>query len=143
MTIESDLDKLIQKLSSAKSHIDDLILQVEQLENQKKEACELATFSLSQLRMLQEDINRLDLADHDKHISKLQKLASDQKQELFDKDSELKNIIEDLEHYFIQSQQQSIMLKEYEKLQEHTSKLFLNSFGWRLLMRGKINENFI
>ena len=128
MTIESDLDKLIEKLSSAKSKIDDLILQIEQLENQKKEACELATFSLLQLRKLQEDMNRLDHVDHDKDISKLQKLASDQKQELLYKDSELKTIIEDLEHYFIQSRQQSIMLEKYEKLQEQMSKLLLNYF---------------
>ena len=128
MTIESNLDKLIEKVSSVKSTIDDLILQLEQLENQKKEACEIATFSLLQLRKLQEETNRLDQVDHDKDISKLQKLASDQKQELFDKDSELKNILGDLEHYFVQSRQQSIMLKKYEKLNEHMSDLLLNSF---------------
>ena len=128
MTIEPDLDKLIEKLSSAKLKIDDLILQVEQLENQKKQACDLATSSLLQLRKLQEETNRLDQVDHDKDISKLQKLANDQKQELFDKDAELKNIIEDLEHYFVQSCQQNIMLEKYKQLQEHMSKLIVNYF---------------
>ena len=73
MTIQSAIDELLQKVSAAQSQIDDLVLQVKILEKQKMEAREELECTLIQAHQLQEDFERLCLADRQRqgHLDEL------------------------------------------------------------------------
>ena len=73
MTIQSALDELLQKVSAAQSQIDNLVLQVKILEKQKMEAREELECTLIQAHQLQEDFERLCLADRQRqgHLDEL------------------------------------------------------------------------
>ena len=68
MTIETTLQELIKQVSIAQSQIDHLVLEVKKFEKQKAEAREETEHSLLQLQKLQEEFEKLYLADQQKQI---------------------------------------------------------------------------
>ena len=51
------------------------------------------------------------------------------KQSLSDKSSQLETVLEELEHYFIQSRKQLIMLKKYEDIQRRSTAIITDLAG--------------
>ena len=69
------------------------------------------------------------VASHAKELGELQNSVNELRQELLDQSAELEKVMEELEHYFVQSRQQLIMLAEHARLQERATALISNSLN--------------
>ena len=58
-----------------------------------------------------------EVGSQQEHVLSLEQELALVKQSLSEKSSQLETVLEELEHYFIQSRQQLIMLKKYEDIQ--------------------------
>lgn len=106
MTIESVLQELIKKVSDAQSRIDDLVLQVKKLEQQRAEAREETEHSLRQLQQLQEEFEQLYRSAGEERVMTLES-------ELSERGLQLDQMQEELEHQFLSNQQKKDMLDTY------------------------------
>ena len=69
------------------------------------------------------------VASHAKELGELQNSVNELRRELLDQSAELEKVMEELEHYFVQSRQQLIMLAEHARLQERATALISNSLN--------------
>ena len=70
-----------------------------------------------------------DRRAQDKRISELQKSVDQLNHQLSGQEVELQKVMEELEHYFIKSHNQSIMLTDHIKCQERATSLLLMSLN--------------
>ena len=69
------------------------------------------------------------VATHAKELDEMRNAVNELEQEVSDRNAELEKVMEELEHYFVQSREQSIMLEEHVNLQERTTALIANSLS--------------
>ena len=69
------------------------------------------------------------VATHAKELDEMRNAVNELEQEVSDQNAELEKVMEELEHYFVQSREQSIMLEEHVNLQERTTALIANSLS--------------
>jgi len=111
-----DLEKEKQELSAA-------------LEKEKQE---LSAALEKEKQELSADLEKEKVAlaaSHAKELGELQNSVNELRQELLDQSAELEKVMEELEHYFVQSRQQLIMLAEHVRLQERATALISNSLN--------------
>ena len=69
------------------------------------------------------------VATHAKELDDMRNAVNELRQEVFDQNAELEKVMEELEHYFVHSREQSIMLQEHVNLQERATALIANSLS--------------
>ena len=69
------------------------------------------------------------VATHAKELDEMRNAVNELEQEVSDQNAELEKVMEELEHYFLQSREQSKMLEEHVNLQERTTALIANSLS--------------
>ena len=110
------------------------------LEKEKQELCaalekekqELSAALEKEKQELSADLEKEKVAlaaSHAKELGELQNSVNELRQELLDQSAELEKVMEELEHYFLQSRQQLIMLAEHASLQERATALISNSLN--------------
>ena len=89
------------------------------------------TYALQRAMALEGELVGLkcDRRAQDKRISELQKSVDQLNHQLSGQEVELQKVMEELEHYFIKSHNQSIMLTDHIKCQERATSLLLMSLN--------------
>ena len=135
--VQESLEQLFQDDQAKRRQIEEMQHQLTELRRQQQED------ALQQEKVLKEDhaaaIEQLS-QDHaavveqlsQDHAAVVEQLSQDEatvKQQFSEKCSEHDLALEQLEYYFLQSRQKSIMLEKYEKLHEKSVALIQSSFG--------------
>ena len=120
--LQEDFERLCLVDQQRQDQLDELNRQVvsklADLEQQKQD------FSI-ELEKEKEEL----VATHAKELDKMRNAVNELEQEVSGQNAELEKVMEELEHYFVQSREQSIMLEENVNLQERTTALIANSLS--------------
>ena len=120
--LQEDFERLCLVDQQRQDQLDELNRQVvsklADLEQQKQD------FSI-ELEKEKEEL----VATHAKELDEMRNAVNELEQEVSDQNAELEKVMEELEHYFVQSREQSIMLEEHVNLQERTTALIANSLS--------------
>ena len=129
--MQESLEQLLHDDQAKQSQLDELEHQVALLQRRESEAVaeqaqlleqELAKAVAEQTQLLEQELAKAKQQCQEKTL-KLEKAN----QKCQEKDVKLVEALEELEHYFLQGRQQSMMLLEYEKLQARASGLLLKT----------------
>ena len=124
--LQESLEQLFQDDQAKRRQIEELQHQLSELRRQQQED------ALQQEKVLKEDhaaaIEQLS-QDHAAVVEQLSQDEATVKLQFSEKCSEHDLALEQLEYYFLQSRQKSIMLEKYEKLHEKSVALIQSSCG--------------
>ena len=143
---QSQIDELVLQVKTlekqkieAREEVECSLIQLHQLQEDFERLCLVDQQRQDQLDELNRQVvsNLADLEQqkeelvvtHAKELDEMRNTVNELKKEVSDQNAELEKVMEELEHYFVQSREQSVMLAEHVNLQERTTALIANSLS--------------